>query len=269
LVDEAPDWSRDSTTIYFHRVLPSVAGPPGLYKISARGGQETFVSAGDYLWPDDIRVSPDSRFVVGTWSGEIRVVDLVQGTQSSNLVSSVSAFEPDWSPDGKNIVYARNFDPNGGLWIYNLSTASDTALQSNGRPAFGRHPHWSPDGVDIAYSSGYNIYLQSSSGGPIRTLATPIRGGYVDDPIWLDNSRLLFMEVDSKGLDYNYTVRRDGTGRQLLPGWGNLSEAIDPTRTKGVVLDRQHVAPDTDYVLLFTRSLSDPTLRQLTHYSPP
>lgn len=105
---------------------------------------------------------------------------------------------PQWSPDGKSIVFSRyggDEEPEkNGLWLVSPDGSEPQRLTT----LLGEHPHWSPDGHYIAFDGdfGNSIQLVSASGGaPIRIVPESIpvfRGG---QPKWSpDGSRIVFKE---------------------------------------------------------------------------
>ncbi|HET8712923.1 MAG TPA: CehA/McbA family metallohydrolase [Gemmatimonadales bacterium] len=81
-------------------------------------------------------------------------------------------YQPDWSPDGRHVVFARYARDAIELQLLDLASGDVTPLTTNG--AVNVEPRWSPDGGRIAFvSTSYNrrwhIFLISSSGGePVR-----------------------------------------------------------------------------------------------------
>ncbi len=60
-------------------------------------------------------------------------------------------YQPDWSPDGRRIVYASYRDDAIELQLVDPATGASTALLANG--AVNLEPRWSPDGKRIAFTS--------------------------------------------------------------------------------------------------------------------
>jgi Tol biopolymer transport system component len=80
-------------------------------------------------------------------------------------------YEPDWSPDGRTVVFARYAHDAIELQQLDLTSGTVTALTSNG--AVNLEPRWSPDGTRIAFvSSVYNrrwhVFVTDSGGEPQR-----------------------------------------------------------------------------------------------------
>lgn len=82
-------------------------------------------------------------------------------------------YQPDWSPDGRSVVFARYAHDAIELQLLDLASGSVTSLTANG--GVNVEPRWSPDGTRIAFvSSSYNgrwhIFVLSPAGAkdPLR-----------------------------------------------------------------------------------------------------
>jgi Tol biopolymer transport system component len=81
------------------------------------------------------------------------------------------AADPDLSPDGKWLVYARL--PERTLWRSRLDGSNATRLTVSGVEVYS--PHWSPDGKQIAYMAvssekQYKAWVVPAEGGPSEEL---------------------------------------------------------------------------------------------------
>lgn len=90
--------------------------------------------------------------------------------RDQHLVLTTNAGHPDWSPDGKRIVFDTEDD--SGIWTVNADgTNVKTLIACVGAPCAGvAHPAWSPDGKHLAFD---------------RSLQ-PAAKGYEDDQISIE-----------------------------------------------------------------------------------
>jgi Tol biopolymer transport system component len=100
------------------------------------------------------------------------------------------------SPDGRNVVVARDSSEGADLWIFETQRSLPRRLTSG--PAVALWPIWSPDGGSVAFSGGSsrNLVLRSASGaGPEHPLA---QSASVQNPLdWSRDGRfLLFYEIN-------------------------------------------------------------------------
>jgi TolB protein len=105
--------------------------------------------------PSGVAWSPDSREVVYSMAGSLwrQGVDSMVGMQLTDAPGY--DYQPDWSPDGKWVVYCSYQHDAIELWLLNLETGKTQQLTDGG--AVNVEPRWSPDGKRIVYvSTAYN-----------------------------------------------------------------------------------------------------------------
>ena len=113
------------------------------------------------------------------------------------------AFEPRFSPDGKNLVFsAADSSGNLDLYLLDLSTRNLERLTSD--PGDDISPTWSPDGKLIVFSSSrngkYNIYAYSPAGKNFRQV-TNLETGAFAPAVSPDGKEILFSGYGASGFD--------------------------------------------------------------------
>ncbi|HEY1433740.1 MAG TPA: hypothetical protein VGG65_00110, partial [Thermoanaerobaculia bacterium] len=112
--------------------------------------------------------SPDGTELVyamqGTlWRQKLGSTEAIQLTDGPGYDS-----EPDWSPDGRRILYTSYRNDALELWVVDLKDASTRALVANG--AVNLDARWSPDGSRVAFVSTaflghWHVYVVDVKGG--------------------------------------------------------------------------------------------------------
>ena len=93
--------------------------------------------------------------LTATIQGKFVFQDAVGGTiytvsgNDSTLIAVSHGIDPAWSPDGKQIVFARWDNPSPGVYIANADGSDERIVF--GAPRV-RSPRWSPDGTQIVFS---------------------------------------------------------------------------------------------------------------------
>ena len=118
------------------------------------------------------------------------------GSGQTNLTRNASDERaPDWSPDGRRIVFHSDRQPHEGgskIWAIDRNGANLTQLTGDGRPTgfIDRWPAWSPDGTRIAFTStrsdeGWRIWSMNATGADRTQITTRVGLGNFDfDADW-------------------------------------------------------------------------------------
>jgi dipeptidyl aminopeptidase/acylaminoacyl peptidase len=251
-----------------------------VYLVSSSGGPAKLVAAGDFSGPTDLRFSPDDGQLASSWGGQLVLIGVNSGASSRPIYTDNFVRQPDWSPDGKSIVYARFFlDPgepvdSAGLHLFDPETGTDHALCPG---VAGTHPRWSRDGSSIVFTENTTYSLRVSlvrqDGTGLLPLAIPSDGILYDYPQWYyrratGSSQVLF-EVSSGPTRPTYVIDSDGTGLRRWTRRLGPFDAISP--------DGSHVAivfaePSDSLGVLFITQTDDAcgaAYRQLTAWRPP
>ena len=127
---------------------------------------------------------------------DLYVSDIESGRLENITSSAANEIDPDWSPDGRRIVFGSDRDGNQEIYVmsfdpltFKADLASATRLTRN--PGFDGEPVWSPDGTRIAYESEragvFSVYTMLVSGED-QVKLTPDQGPEFD-PAWSVDGR--------------------------------------------------------------------------------
>lgn len=149
------------------------------------------------------------------WRMNINGYDLKQLTNTAG-----NDFQPNWSPDGKNIVFSSTLDNNRSnpfrnLWILDVQTGRQIQTTHEtiaNKGAF--NPVWSFDGKQILYSRKY----QSRQGNRLADM----------QKIWMVNSN-----IGTEGFGNIVTKNNDENIIESFPSWAPDGRRISFVRNKG------------------------------------
>lgn len=134
---------------------------------------------------------------------EIYLLGLDAGGEEVNLTNDPAVdIDPDWSPDGRQIVFAS--DRAGGLYLFVMNSDGSEVRQLTEGLGGDLSPRWSPDGSRIAFSRSGSLYVIDADGGNERMLLTsgpgedaaPCTAGAFVGGWSPDSSRITFYALD-------------------------------------------------------------------------
>ena len=101
--------------------------------------------------PSSVAWAPDSKEVVYSMAGSLwrQKLDSKEAIQLTD--GDGYDYQPDWSPDGKSIIYVSYQKDAMELWLLDVVTGKSTQLTKGG--AVNVEPRWSPNGKRIAFVS--------------------------------------------------------------------------------------------------------------------
>jgi Tol biopolymer transport system component len=95
-------------------------------------------------------VSPDGRLVAFRALNALWLADTDgRGRPRKIVADGYFNSDPDFSPDGKKLLYASDRDGTADLWLHDLATGADSKISS--LPGAQTAPRFSPDGKHVAY----------------------------------------------------------------------------------------------------------------------
>ena len=125
--------------------------------------------------PSGLAWSPDSQELVFSMAGSLWRQRL-DSTVARQLTDGPGYdYQPDWSPDGRYVVYSCYQHDAIELWLLDIATGTTSQVTHGG--AVNVEPRWSPDGsrvafVSTAFNSRFHVFVAARAG---NGFAAPVR----------------------------------------------------------------------------------------------
>ena len=177
-------------------------------------------------------------------SGSLAIVDPLT-RQITSLNAAEFGIYPDWSPTDDVIAYIDA--SRGGLWLYNVSSATSAKVALDPGILWIYHPSWSPDGKQIVASCngvlGAAICLFNRDGTGLKYL-TSGNGPYDFDPSWSPDGTRIAFSRSTNGPSSVHVINADGTGlRTVIAGshatWSPDSRELVFAGNQGLFIVRE------------------------------
>jgi len=123
--------------------------------------------------PSSMAWSPDSSELVYSMGGSLWL-QRIDSNEAQQLTDGPGYdYQPDWSPDGKSVVYVSYQKDAMELWLLDLETGKTQQITSGG--AVNVEPRWSPDGkrmvfVSTAYNRRFHIFRAEVHDGRLENV---------------------------------------------------------------------------------------------------
>jgi dipeptidyl aminopeptidase/acylaminoacyl peptidase len=146
------------------------------------------------------------------------------------VASTASDTAPDYSPDGRRVVFASTRSGTFEIWACNADGSSPARVSTLDAPMSGS-PKWSPDGRTIAFDSNLGgneeIYTVSADGGPVKRITN--HPGFDVVPTWSRDGRWIYFTSDRSGSRQIWKMpAAGGEPTQVTRGGGvNAMESAD------------------------------------------
>jgi len=183
-------------------------------------------------------ISPDGNHIIFKLSSANTGKDAIWMMNRDGLkadkISRVSGWDPTWSPDGKDVLFASDMD--GGIQLFRMDTNGKQLHRISNLPAIRGRSDWSPDGQYIVTYSGdpwkHEVYLMNVDGSNAHIIS-PTGGNaqgaaFSPDGQWVTFTAYYDHPADDNGCEI-YIMRVDGTDLRRLtdndycdyqPRWG-------------------------------------------------
>ncbi len=128
--------------------------------------------------PSSVTWSPDSREVIYSMGGSLWRQRIDSNTAQQLTDENGYDYQPDWSPDGKSVVYVSYLHNAMELWMLDLATGNTRQITKSA--AVSVEPRWSPDGkkivfVSTSYHGRFHIFVMDAVDEPVENKASIVR----------------------------------------------------------------------------------------------
>ena len=123
--------------------------------------------------PSSVAWSPDSTELMYAMAGSLWRQKIGSSVAQQLTASAAYDYQPDWSPDGRWVIYC-SYDGNAvELWALDLSSGAARPLTKNG--AVNVEPRFSPDGKRIVFTSTlynkrFHLFTADFRGGGLANI---------------------------------------------------------------------------------------------------
>src|SRR5277367_1620658 len=123
--------------------------------------------------PSSLAWSPESNELIYSMAGSLWRQKIGSGLSHQLTAGAGYDYQPDWSADGRWVIYSSYNGEAVELWALDLSSGAARPLTSNG--AVNVEPRFSPDGkhvvfVSTLYNGRFHIFTADISDGKLSNL---------------------------------------------------------------------------------------------------
>jgi Tol biopolymer transport system component/DNA-binding winged helix-turn-helix (wHTH) protein len=209
-------WTSDGSEIVF--ASRRGGSTYNLWRISATAGPPERLTTGerDVYSPTISRQGNRLAYTKSLMDGNIWRISLHSSkAQHESPVKLIASTEedngPQYSPDGKRIVFASRRSGSFEIWVCDSDGSDPRQLTNIGGPLTGT-PRWSPDGRQIAFDSwiegNADIYVISAEGGKARRLTYDVDEDIT--PSWSRDGRWIYFGCTRSGSMQIWKIPAEG-----------------------------------------------------------
>jgi TolB protein len=123
--------------------------------------------------PSSLSWGPDSKELIYSMAGSLWRQKLDSEVSTQLTDGAGYDYQPDWSPDGKSVVYVSYQRDAMELWLLDLATGKSFQLTSGG--SVNVEPRWSPDGkkivwVSTQYNRRFHVFMADVKNGVLENM---------------------------------------------------------------------------------------------------
>jgi TolB protein len=196
------------------------------------------------------------------------------GANPARLTNDADAENyPSWSPDGKRLVYQRDFN---GSAIYVIDADGANQQRLSPTPGFDATPSWSPDGAQIVYVRLLEVPQPNQPPmTDIRVMNVDGTGDHVIlantlfsvEPRWSVNDQIVFMSLMNSSDLQIYVMNADGSDLRQLTSAANNGDPVWSPGGNRITFGSDREGGNK--LNIFAMNADGSQLEQLTHFDPP
>jgi serine/threonine protein kinase/Tol biopolymer transport system component len=151
------------------------------------------------------------------------------GSRQPLIASSFRDVFPQYSPDGKSIVFYSSRSGTHEIWICQADGSAPRQLTTLGAHTTAS-PRWSPDGRQVAFDSNkegiYEVYVVNAEGGSPKRLTDPPSTSFTAN--WSPDGRWLYFASDRTGSLNIWKMPASGGPAAQVTKNGGSAPAVSP-----------------------------------------
>jgi Tol biopolymer transport system component len=245
---DSPAWTSDGREIIF---VSQSGGRGKLFRVSASAGLPELLGVGAN--GTDLSISRKGNrlaYVEQAYNVDIWRIEIPgfqgKGSRSVKLISSSQGdFNPQYSPDGKRIVFVS--DRSEGtleIWICDSDGRNSRQLTSVPGSITNGSPRWSPDSRFIVFDSYVksvaNVFVVSAEGGSPRRVTDEAGDGFL--PSWSKDGHWIYFCSNHSGNYQIWKMRVEGGKAIRVTQNGGFEpiESVEGKTLAGIQAGAQH-----------------------------
>jgi len=123
--------------------------------------------------PSSLAWAPDSKELIYAMAGSLWRQRLGESFARQLTAASAYDYQPDWSPDGRWVIYCSYRNDAVELWLLDVQSGATQPLTQNG--AVNTEPRFSPDGKRIVFTSTlynkrFHVFTADFGGGKLSNM---------------------------------------------------------------------------------------------------